>query len=182
MRFLTLMLVFPLMLALGQSGSQTPHESGTAKSLQEQLPGAWKLISIETVRPNGEVIYPFYGKHPEGMLIYDRSGWMSVQIISDPKPTMPAASTREGFLAAAPAEKAAAADGFCGYYGTWTVDPSVPSVTHHINQSFYPAERGEAGTRHVTLNGNRLELTAKAHEMGEDHQRRLVWERILPTQ
>jgi hypothetical protein len=29
---------------------------------------------VETTRPNGEVIYPFYGKHPEGLLIYDRSG------------------------------------------------------------------------------------------------------------
>ena len=77
-------------------------------------------------------------------------------------------------------EKAAAADGYYAYYGTWTVDASAPSVTHHIDQSFYPAERGEAGTRHLALSGNRLELTAKAHEMGEDHQRRLVWERILP--
>jgi hypothetical protein len=52
------------------------------------------LVSIETKRPNGEVIYPFYGRHPEGLLIYDRSGYMSVQIVSDPKPTVPLASSR----------------------------------------------------------------------------------------
>ncbi len=152
-----------------------------ANSVSQQLIGAWRLISIETTRPSGQVIYPFYGHHPEGMLIYDRSGWMSVQIISDPKPTVPTASSREEFLKAAPAEKASAADGYYGYYGTWTVDPSGSTVTHHIQQSLYPAERGEEGVRRLTLEGNHLILYAKAHEMGEDHQRKLVWERIAPT-
>jgi hypothetical protein len=52
-------------------------------------------------------------------------------------------------------------------------------VTHHIQQSLYPAERGEQGIRQLLLDGNRLILTAKTHEMGEDHERKLVWERIL---
>ena len=51
---------------------------------REKFVGAWRLVSIETIRPNGEVIYPFYGKHPEGMIMYDKSGWISVQIVSDP--------------------------------------------------------------------------------------------------
>ena len=51
-------------------------------------------------------------------------------------------------------------------------------MTHHIEQSLYPAERGEDGVRQLTLDGNRLTLVAKAHEMGEDHVRKLVWERI----
>ena len=149
-------------------------------SMADELVGAWRLVSVETKRANGEVIYPFYGRHPEGLLIYDRSGYMSVQIVSDPKPSVPLASSREGFLAAPPTEKANAADGYYAYFGTWTVDPSASAVTHHIQQSLYPAERGEAGTRRLTLEGNRLTLVAKAHEMGEDHQRQLVWERAPP--
>jgi len=151
-----------------------------AGSVSQKLIGAWRLISVETTRPNGEVIYPFYGQHPEGLLIYDRSGWMSVQIVSDPKPTVPTGSSREEFLKAAPAERASAANGYYAYYGTWTVDPSGSTVTHHIQQSLYPAERGEDGVRPLTLEGNRLILRAKAHEMGEDHQRKLVWEHIAP--
>jgi hypothetical protein len=150
-----------------------------SNSVADKLVGTWRLVSVETIRPNGEVIYPFYGKHPEGLLIYDRSGWMSVEIVSDPKPTAPNASSREAFLAAPPAEKAIAIDGFYAYYGTWTVDPSAMTVTHHIRQSLYPGERGEDGVRKLALNGNRLMLTAKAHEMGEDHERRLTWERVL---
>jgi hypothetical protein len=81
------------------------------------------------------------------------------------KPSVPSASSREEFLAAAPAEKASAIDGFYAYYGTWTVDPSGSTVTHHIQQSLYPGERGEEGVRQLTLDGSRLVLLAKTHEM-----------------
>ena len=81
-------------------------------------------------------------------------------------------------MAARPADKVAAIDGYYGYFGTWTVDPSGSTVTHHIKHSLYPAERGEDGVRRLALDGNRLTLAATAHEMGEEHQRRLLWERV----
>jgi lipocalin-like protein len=166
------------------TAQESPKKGATteaqARSVAERLVGAWRLISVETKRSNGEVMYPFYGKHPEGLLIYDRSGWMSVQIVSDPKPDVPTASSREGFRKATAAEKEKAIDGFYGYYGTWSVDPSGSSVTHHIQQSLYPGERGEEGVRRLVLDSQRLTLSADAHEMGETHERILVWERIEP--
>ena len=134
------------------------------------------------MRANGEVIYPFYGKHPEGLLVYDKSGWMSVQIVSDPQPTVPAADSREDFMAAPLDQKAKAVEGYYAYFGTWTVDPVKATVTHHIEQSLYPAERGENGVRHLTIEGDHLTLTAKTHEMGEEHERKLVWQRIRAGQ
>lgn len=144
----------------------------------EALAGSWRLVSVETIRPGGEIIYPFYGKHPQGLLIYDRSGWMSVEIVSDPAPSVPAASSREKFAQAAAAEKSAAIDGFYAYYGTWTIDAAGTTVTHHIKQSLYPGERDTEATRRLSLDGNRLTLVASTHEMGEDHERKLIWERI----
>jgi hypothetical protein len=152
----------------------------TRQTIQDQLVGTWRLVSVETIRPSGEVIYPYYGKHPEGLLIYDRSSWMSVQIVSDPKPMVPRTSSREEFLKAPQAERSAAIDGYYAYFGTWTVDESASTVTHHIHHSLYPAERGQDGTRQLMLEGNRLTLTANAHEMGEEHRRVLIWERLTP--
>ena len=169
-----LLLVCSTSFALAQNPSSLP-------TLKDQLPGAWRLVSIETVRPSDEIIYPFYGKHPEGLLVYDRSGWMSVQIVADPKPTVPRTTSREEFLKASPSDKSAAIDGYYAYYGTWTVDESASTVTHHIRQSLMPGERDQDGVRGASLQGNRLTLTAKAHEMGEDHQRRLVWERVVQS-
>ena len=184
MRLCNLVLICPLAVALGQPYPALSANPASGKkkadSVAGRLVGAWRLVSVETTRLNGEVIYPFYGKHPEGLLIYDRSGCMSVQIVSDPKPTVPGSSSREGFLAASPTDKAIAIDGYYAYFGAWTVDPSGSTITHHIQQSLYPGERGEDGVRRLLLVGNRLTLVAKAHESGEEHERRLVWERVSP--
>ena len=179
----TLLLSLAVALAVPNAAllAQPQPTPQPASAAAEQFIGSWRLIGVETKRPNGEVIYPFYGRHPEGLLIYDRSGWMSVQIVSDPKPAVPGSSSREGFLAAPAAEKVTAIDGYYAYFGTWTVDPSSSTVTHHIQQSLYPGERGEDGVRRFTFAGNRLTLIAKTHEMGEDHERSLVWERLPPV-
>jgi hypothetical protein len=139
MRLCTLVVIYCLALVLGQpypvlSEKPSPADQ-PAGSVADGLVGTWRLVSVETKRPNGELIYPFYGKHPDGLLIYDRSGCMSVQIVSDPKPTVPLTSSRESFLAAPPKEKVTAVDGYYAYFGTWTVDPSGSTVTHHIQQS-----------------------------------------------
>ena len=181
MRLCALVVICCLAIVLGQPWPALTPAQQLAGSVADGLVGTWRLVGVETKRPNGEVIYPFYGKHPEGLLIYDRSGCMSVQIVSDPKPTVPRTSSREGFLAAPPAEKLTAVDGYYAYFGTWTVDSSGSTVTHHIQQSLYPGERDQDGIRRLVLEGNRLTLVAKAHEMGEDHERRLVWERIPPV-
>jgi hypothetical protein len=144
------------------------------------LAGAWRLVSVDTVRPNGEVVHPFYGEHPEGLLVYDRSGWMSVQIASDPKPELPGTSSREAFKNAPVAQKAAVADGYYAYYGPYTVDEQAATVTHHLRDSLYPGERGVDFVRHYTIKGDLLTLVAKVHEMGEDHERRLTWRRLTP--
>ena len=159
-----------------------PAQTKTDASLRERLTGAWRLVGIETIRPSGEIIYPFYGKHPQGLILYDRSGWMSVQIASDPAPAVPAVDSREGFTAASVAEKAKAAEGYYAYEGTWTLDVENSTVTHHIKQSLVPGERGADFLRHLSVEGDRLTLIAKIHEMGEDHQRRLVWQRVSTEQ
>ncbi len=164
-------------LAVSVPTSHAGPGPATAVAGGEQLIGAWQLVNIETIRPNGEVIYPFYGKHPEGLIVYDRSGWMSVQIVSDPKPSGPKGDSRETFRAGTPEEKIAAIEGYYAYFGTWTVDPSTTTVTHHLKDSLYPGERSAEFTRHFILNGDQLTLIAKTHEMGEDHQRKLVWQR-----
>ena len=42
-------------------------------------------------------------------------------------------------------------------------------------------ERGEDFVRHFSIENGRLTLLAKVHEMGEDHQRRLVWQRAAES-
>jgi len=173
--------MFPMVLGalvvLPLAGQKAPDASS-----REKLVGAWRLVSIETIRPNGDVIYPFYGKHPDGLLVYNQNGWMSVQIASDPSAAVPKDGSWEGFLAAPSPEKITAIERYYAYFGTWSLDPLASTVTHHIKQSLRPGERGEDGVRHFIFDGDRLTLTAAAHEMGEDHERKLVWQRVQGDQ
>jgi hypothetical protein len=41
-----------------------------------------------------------------------------------------------------------------------------------------PGEVGEEVVRRYVLDGDRLTLTAKTHEMGEDHERKIVWQHL----
>ena len=183
MRSLWLFTLCLLTVVSSQSISASAQQAKPdAASVRDQLIGAWRLVSIETIRPNGEIIYPYYGKHPDGLIVYDRSGWMSVQITSDPRPTVPQASSREAFLAEPTSEKVAAVEGYYAYCGTWTLDTSSSTVTHHIKQSLIPGERGEDGVRHYVFEGDHLTLVAKTHEMGEDHEGKLVWQRLQKDQ
>lgn len=131
--------------------------------------------------PDGEVIYPYYGKHPQGLIMYDRSGWMSAQIVSDPPVTAPDAGSWEAILAAPQTDKSKAFENYYAYCGTWTLDPAAKTGTHPIQHSLRPGERGDDAVRHFELDGDRLVLTAQSHEMGEDHERKLVWQRLSPA-
>jgi len=183
MRFRFSILLCCLANVLSQAQSAKPvSPSAQPGAGAEKLVGAWQLVSIETVGPHGDVTYPYYGKHPEGLLIYDRSGWMSVQIVSDPKPDLPNIDSRAAILAATPEQKAIAVEGYYAYFGTWTLDQSASTVTHHLRQSLYPGERGEDFMRQFSIDDDRLTLIAKVHEMNEEHQRRLVWKRTAPPQ
>jgi hypothetical protein len=142
-----------------------------------ELTGAWHLVSVETIRPNGEIIYPFYGKHPHGLIIYDSAGWMSVQIVSDPRPSVPVGDSRDSFKNAAAAEKAIAAYGYYAYFGTYTVDKAASTVTLQLKEALYPGERGQGFSLHYSIENARLTQVAKFLEMGEEHQRRLIWQR-----
>src|SRR6266702_826936 len=82
------MLLAATFMLIGSASAEPP------KADTSDLIGAWQLISVETIGARGEITYPFYGRKPQGLLIYDPSGWMSIQIVSDPKPIVPKDDTR----------------------------------------------------------------------------------------
>jgi Lipocalin-like domain len=58
-----------------------------ADSLRERAIGTWKLISWESLRPNGEIVNVWMGLHPTGVIMYQPNGYMAVQVMADPRPT-----------------------------------------------------------------------------------------------
>jgi len=152
------------------------------KSATQQFIGTWRLVSIGTVRPNGEVVTDWMGSNPDGLLIYDRTGHVSVQLMHDPRTIWHA-----GLAADPPAEadtasveqKAAAFSGYYAYYGRYEVDENQHIVKHHVEGSLWPSEVGFTYQRHFEFAGSRITLTTNLYKSkSEQRYNRLIFERI----
>jgi Lipocalin-like domain len=145
-------------------------------NVAQKLVGAWRLVSVEGTDPTFHFAYD----HPTGVIIYDRSGWMSVQIdikgTRKPFVNGPAGGTGE--------EKVAAFDNYIAYYGTYTLDLKAQTVTHHLQDASPPNWRGVNNVRWFEFQGNdRLLLIPREDGKGGVIDRKnatfkLLWERI----
>ena len=140
---------------------------------KEQFVGTWKLVSSEFRRSDGEVTYPM-GRNASGMLMYDASGHMSVQIIRPDRPTFASGDQLKGTLE----EIKSAFEGCVAYFGTYEVNEEKGSVTHHVEGSSFPNWVGTDQRRFFEFYGNRLTLSTPPAPFGGEHVTALlVWER-----
>lgn len=151
LRRLVPILVLSTLAALGTASAAdqpAPVEAGA-------LVGTWRLVSVEDRRPNGETIHAM-GRRPLGLLVYDRAGHVSVQIMRDPALTPAPASPQDGYLA---------------YFGRYEVREREATVVHRVEGSMRPSEVGVAYTRAIRLSGDRLVL-------GLSPTRTVTWQRL----
>jgi hypothetical protein len=111
---------------------------------------------------------PFYNEGSTGVLIYDPSGWMSVQIVGQPRPDMDVSASRPGRADSAEEDrlKAEVLDSYYAYFGTWTYDETSSTVTHHIKSSLFPSETGVSYTQTATLEGENLVFKVRRDARG----------------
>lgn len=156
----------------------------TAKSeriTRKDLVGTWRLVRIEYSGAHGATVDPFYGSASTGMLIYDRSGSMSVQIVGALRPAMTVPDSRPSPPEVAlhdALKNAAALDTYMGYFGTWMVDEATATVIHKVESSLIPDESGLTYSQSVSLEGTRLVFTNRNESGGEVSVRRKIWERV----
>jgi hypothetical protein len=160
-----------------------PERSVAARPTKQTIVGAWRLVSIDYSGPNGALADPVFGPNPQGIIIYDQSGWMSVQIVTANRPVIKRPATRtSGVLTADDAKLAAAAfDTYYAYFGTWDYNEDTSVVTHHLKSSLLPYETGLDFSREVVFEGAHLTLIARSQEQGEARQRTLVWAKITDS-
>ena len=128
--------------------------------------GTWKLISFEHMEPDGSVAYP-YGRNPVGLLIYDASGHMSVQVMSSDRAPL----SSDDLQQVGPDEIKQILEGFTAFFGTYEVNESEAVVIHRVEGHLLPNSVGKTLKRKYELNGNRLILRPGA-------DRKVVWERV----
>lgn len=138
-------------------------------SVHERLLGAWRLASSDWEGDAGKVDSPL-GDDAVGQLIYDRSGAVSAQLMRRNQPRF----AHDDWRLATAAERAAAWIGYFCYFGTYALDETAATVTHHIEGSWFPNLVGTDQLRRFSFDRDRLSLTAET-PWGRVT---LVWEKI----
>src|SRR4026207_1105824 len=129
---------------------------------------AWRLVAFEEEQPDGEIIHP-YGKDPVGLLVYDPSRRMSVQIMRRDRDSFSSAEWES-----APADEIKKAiKGFTAFFGPYEVDEENSIVLHHVEGHVLPESVGKVLRRNFTFSGDVLTLKPSPN-------RRVIWERVEP--
>lgn len=173
-----------MLAALSVSALCAADDGHPPRVTRQDLIGAWRLIDIDVQGTAGRESDPFYGSGSRGILIYDASGWFSVQIEGSDRPAVQAPSVRP---ASAQSEsiarlKAVALDSYYAYYGTWSYDESTSSVIHHAKGALYPSEDDATYSQHVEILGRRLVFVRTQTVAGRTTVQTKRWERLSAAQ
>ncbi|MBV8933571.1 MAG: lipocalin-like domain-containing protein [Kutzneria sp.] len=141
----------------------------TAHRVRAELIGAWRLASWQSIDPDGTVGYPL-GQDAVGQLMYDEGGRVSAQLVRSGQPGFASDDWRR----ASAGEMCAAWPAYFGYFGTFSVDATVGTVTHHVEAGWFPNLADTEQVRHYRFEDDRLVLDAET-EWGRV---RIVWERL----
>jgi hypothetical protein len=152
----------------------------SSRITQQDLIGAWRLVDIEVEGPGGREVDSFYGSGSRGLVIYDASGWFSVQIEGSGRPAVQVPSARPApELSESNARlNAAVLDSYYAYYGTWSFDPVTSTVTHHAKGALYPGEDEATYAQHVEIVGRRMIFARTQNVAGHLTVQRKRWERL----
>jgi hypothetical protein len=148
----------------------------SAQRTRGQFVGVWRLVSSEWKdKPTGEVRYP-YGPKPIGRLTYDAERRFAAQLMDPGRRKIggPPTSSFVGALRdASPEDMRELLAGFASYFGTYDIDESSQTVTHHVQAHLIPSFVGADLHRKYEFSGaGQLILTA-ASDQGVT---RLTWQ------
>jgi hypothetical protein len=158
-------------LAVARTETQAPPRVIQAG----RLIGTWALVSYESSDTESQ---KYRGPKPTGLLYYDRTGHMAVQISPD-RPRRRFTGPQAGMFTGpqpTPDEALDAISGYAAYFGTYTVDERAQTVTHKRIGNINPGGVGDFVRRYELPTDNRLVLVPQ--ERTDLRAVRLTWERL----
>jgi len=118
-----------------------------------ELIGAWRLVTFEFRKTDGEVVYPF-GAEAQGTIIYTESGYYSGQLMRKGRPRFAIPDQMMGTVE----EIQTAYKGSISYFGTYDVDMENKVINHYVEGSIFPNMEGSNQKRYFELAKDKLTL------------------------
>jgi hypothetical protein len=161
-------------LAIFSIISRASAQVEATNSDPQRLLGTWKLVSYVGEEVTSGAKSDVMGPRPSGYINYGPDGRMIVIIVgSDRKRPAGPIATQE--------EAQELIRSMLAYAGTYTVDGSAKTVTHHVEISWDQSRTGASQVRTYKLDGDRLTLITQPSNdpaTGRRTVRTLVWERM----
>ncbi|MGV3592939.1 MAG: lipocalin-like domain-containing protein [Gammaproteobacteria bacterium] len=123
--------------------------------------GAWRLEANVFRDEQGVATHPF-GEDCRGLLMYDRSGMMSVQMIRADRPLFPS----EDITGLDADTLRAAYEGLNTYFGRFEVDAARQRVIHHVEAASLPNRFGSRQERQYEFGDGTLVLRSPPRLLG----------------
>lgn len=140
----------------------------------EKFWGVWRLVAYEFRLADGILLRPM-GQGVRGLLMYDRSGYMMLQVIDPERPLFQSGDWLKGTAE----EIQSAWEGAFAYYGTFELDAHRPMIIHRIEGATFPNWMGTARELFYEFADDRLTLmTLPMSLAGEQAVGYLTWERM----
>ena len=164
-----------IIVALIVAGSISIIQAQTRHSFKCKLCGTWVLLERIDRNANGDVVSePTLGQDPIGILIYDRAGNMSVQIM---KRNRNSTAANESQISSN-SNNIGAANGYVAYFGKYKIDFKQHTVTHLLEGSISDADVGKSVTRNFIFKGNELWLSFETINGSTAVKRTLRWRHV----
>jgi hypothetical protein len=160
---------FPSRMALRADAAKVTPAPAT-----EELVGTWRLVRFTRTNVATGEAQDTFGKTPSGFIQFGRDGRMMMLVVKEQRaaPPEPEKMTEQ--------QRADLFKTMIAYGGTYTFDGKA--LTCHLDVTWNQAWTGTDIVRHVTLEGNKLVLTADAHKSyvdGNVISAVMVFERVL---
>ena len=137
--------------------------------------GTWRLVSFMTGDDQGGACH-YWDERATGLLVYTADGHVTAQLYDARRPTI-----GKEWEQVDPSMARTLFAGLATYYGRYTVDAEVSTVTHVVEGAMSPDWVGGRLVRSYRfLDPNRIELGVVTNADGQPATNRmvLVWERV----
>jgi hypothetical protein len=139
------------------------------------LVGTWRLMSrVVTLEDGTAVQDPGLGKTPTGYLIYDSSGHVTAQMMKADRPMV----IDCGIAGPAASDNSQSVNGYEAYFGTYAIDETNHTVTHHLEGALAAADVGKNLMREFHVTDDKLTIVVRTNLAKGKQIRTLTWERV----
>lgn len=139
---------------------------------ENDLIGAWRLVSCLNIDESGNTSEGPLGARPRGLLIYSANGYMSVSIMRSDQNIKFWNSPRESSSSASENPQM----NYIGYSGKWRLENGA-AIVHEVEVSAHPQMVDTEQFREMTLYKNQLTLYGDAVISERPLRRVLNWQR-----